>query len=116
MKHREIGISNTLKDFTFEKTLPVNFFFRMQASHREEYMPLFEVILPKKDMMFVNSKWNSCFDLIRNISPTKFKWIIGHTDDSTYFNFLEFYNILQPTVETIINANSLFEKYPEYLI
>lgn len=102
-------------DFCQKKTKCVSFFFKLPATIRTKYTPLIKEILPIEEYEFVTHN-TYCLELIRGISMNKYKWIITHTDDNTYYTFLRYYAILQPTIETIVNANELYEKYPEYLI
>ena len=106
-------ISHT--DFYYSKTKFVSFFFKLPYKIRTEYTPLFKDVLPSEEYEFVTNN-TYCLNLIKDISMEKYKWIIDHTDDNTYYSFLRYYAILQPTIELIVNANDLYEKYPEYLI
>ena len=106
-------ISHT--DFYYQKTKCVSFFFKLPYNIRIQYTPFFKEILPPDEYEFITHN-AYCLDLIKNISMEKYKWIIDHTDDNTYYSFLRYYVILQPAIEIIVNANDLYGKYPEYLI
>ena len=104
------------KLFTNEKCKPVNFFYRLPKDIREEYKKFwYKEMLSDKDLMWVQEKhWVEHYMV--GMSEEKFDWIKKYTDDQDYFTFYEYFEILQPTIETIVNGCNLYEEYPEYLI
>lgn len=102
--------------FDFDNTYPVNFFYRLPTGIRLEYENLYPVILPVNDMTILEHHLVCCVEFLKGITPEKYKWIVETTDDDTYYKFYEVYHIVQPTIETIINANDLYDMYPEYCI
>lgn len=105
--------------FSEEKTKPVCFFYKLPKHIRDEYTPLYKEMLSDADYMWIQEKQEKYYMdfYMKDISPIKFhNYIVKYLDDVDYFTFYEYYEILQPTIETIINGNDLYEKYPEYLI
>jgi hypothetical protein len=102
--------------FTLEKTKPVCFFYKLPEQIKKDYQQFYKEMLNDVDLMWIQEKhWVDHYMI--DISPDKFNnYIMKYTDDVDYFTFYEYFEILQPTIETIINANNLYEEYPEYLI
>lgn len=101
--------------FSEERTIPVAFFYKLPKHIRLEYEEWYRIMLSDVDLMWIQEK-NWVDHYMKDISPDKFEWIKKYTDDVDYFTFYDYYEILQPTIETIINGNDLYKKYPEYLI
>ena len=53
---------------------------------------------------------------MENMNVEKFMWIQNYTDDLTYYSFYEYYEIMQPIIETIVDGDNLYTLYPEYLL
>ena len=102
--------------FTLEKTKPVCFFYKLPEQIKKDYERLYKEMLNDTDLMWIQEKqWVDHY--MFDISPDKFNnYIVKYVDDVDYFTFYEYFEILQPAIETIINANNLYEEYPEYLI
>jgi hypothetical protein len=105
----------TDKLFTEEKTKPVCFFYRLPENIRKEYTQLYKVMFNDSDLMWIQEKkWIEHY--MKDISPDKFQWITKYADDVDYFTFYDYFELLQPAIETIINGNDLYNQFPEYLI
>ena len=103
--------------FTLEKTMPVCFFYRLPEMVRVKYELEYDIILSDEDLQWIYTVKNNMDKYMYNICPDKFRnHIIKYADDCDYFNFYEYFEILQPTIETIINGYNLYDEYPEYLI
>lgn len=103
--------------FTLEKTMPVCFFYRLPEMVRVKYELEYDIILSDEDLQWIYTVKNNMDKYMYNICPDKFRnYIIKYADDCDYFNFYEYFEILQPTIETIINGYNLYDEYPEYLI
>ncbi len=113
---KELKATPIAELFTVEKTLPVCFFYRLPEMIRIGFELIYGDIFSDEDLQFIYRFKNRGDKFMKNISPEKFQWIIKHTDDVDYFSFYEYFEILQPTIETIINGNDLYNQYPEYLI
>ena len=111
-----IWIATSHVFFEEEKTKVVHFFYKLPTKIKDQYLDVIKEILPERDYLFLIHQARVCTDLLKNITPEKYRWIVEHTDDATYYTFCHYYEILQPTLETIINANNLYDEYPEYLI
>lgn len=102
--------------FTSEDAKYVCFFYRLPDHIRNEYQAWYEEMSPTDDLDFVKQYAKEADYLMTGLNERKHKYITNRTDDFTYFMFMKYYAILQPTIETIINGNNLYEEYPEYLI
>ena len=103
--------------FTLEKCRPVNFFYRLPFDIRKKYIDFwYKEMLSDEVLMWVQEKhWIEHY--MYDISPEKFREkIIKYSDDVDYFTFYEYFDLLQPTIETIVNGCELYDEYPEYLI
>jgi hypothetical protein len=110
MKHTPIDIL-----FLEEKTKPVCFFYKLPQNIRDKYTVWYREMFSDSDLMWIQEKkWIEPY--MHDISPERFEWITKYADDVDYFTFYDYFELLQPAIETIINGNDLYEKYPEYLI
>lgn len=101
--------------FHHDKFKYVNFFYKIPEPKRMEYTFFYNQMMSEEDFKFVTSKTYIDYCMY-DLSVDKFEWIRKHTDDRDYFTFYEYYMILQPVIETIINANDLLNEFPEYTI
>ena len=102
--------------FGYDNTVPVNFFYRLPEHVRKSYEELYALILPNEDRLCLLRNLTWCHEMLRGITPEKYKLIVATSGDETYYSFYQVYQILQPTIETIINANNLYDEFPECLI
>lgn len=103
--------------FTLEKTSPVCFFYRLPEMVRTQYEIEYGLMLSDSDLQWIYRVKNNMDKYMKDICVDKFRnQILKYADDCDYFNFYEYFEILQPTIETIINGYNLYEEYPEYLI
>lgn len=102
--------------FTIEKTYPVRFFYKLPSQVRRICEELYEDIFGPECFTWLQNNKDVGDFYMKNISIERFKYIRNNTQNVDYLVFLEYYKLLQPVIKNIIDANDLYEKYPEYLI
>ena len=101
--------------FSLEKTQYVRFFYKLPEKVRTQYYIFYDQMMSDTDYEWICAhKWLDKY--MENMTVEKFIWIQTYTDDMTYYSFYEYYEIMQPIIETIVDGDNLYTLYPEYLL
>lgn len=102
--------------YKFEKTKPVNFFYKLPKNIREKYELLYYKHLGPESFLWINDNKEFGDLLMKNISLEKYKKIVNSSPYESLIIFSDYYKLLQPVIKEIVEQNNLYEQYPEYVI
>lgn len=100
--------------FTFNNTMPVNFFYKLPNKVRNKYEQLYVNFVEYSDFLWINRNKQHVDKYMKNIKPDIYNLILDTEPKGTLLLFIEYYKLLYPVIRDIVQEYDLYDQYPEY--